>query len=128
MTDNNDAGLMSKPSLTRLVQGAVAGGLLLAVVGFGGLDWKLGTQAEQMSQDARRAGMTDVLAVLCVDRYKTAAEADNDVFKSLVAAQYQDRRDLILKAGWAVFPHKDVGEQLIATQCTDGVNRLMARL
>lgn len=128
MTDNNDAGLMTKSSITRLVQGAVCGGVLLAAVGFGGLGWKLDTQAEEMSRDARRTGMTDALALLCVDRYKASAAADDNVFKDLVAAKYQDRRDLILKAGWAAFPHKDIGEQLIATECTDDVNQLMARL
>jgi ABC-type nitrate/sulfonate/bicarbonate transport system permease component len=62
-------------SLTRLIQGAVAGFLATVVIGFGWGGWTLGSTAMKMANQSANSAVVTALAPICVDNFQHAAEA-----------------------------------------------------
>ncbi len=62
-------------SLTRLMQGAFAGCLATAIIGFGWGGWMLGHTATKMAEQSAKNAVVSVLAPICVDNFQHATAA-----------------------------------------------------
>ena len=99
----------------RLVQGAFAGALATVVCGFYLGGWTLGSTAQKQVSAAEQASVVRVLAPICADKFKNAADASANL-EALNKADSWKRDDMIVKAGWATFPGSEPDRQ-VADAC-----------
>jgi hypothetical protein len=96
--------ILEGESLTRLVQGAIAGFIATVVIGFTWGGWTLESTAKQQSEKHASATLVAVLAPMCADKFKGASDA-----------AMQD--SYIQKGGWATFPGMAAPDLAIAQAC-----------
>jgi hypothetical protein len=108
--------ILEGESLTRLVQGAIAGFIATVVIGFNWGGWTLESTAKQLSEKHASAALVAVLAPMCADKFKGASDAAVNMteFKK-VSSWMQD--SYIQKGGWATFPGMAAPDLAIAQAC-----------
>lgn len=119
----NLPSMLHGESMTRLMQGAAAGAILTAVVGFGWGGWTLGSKAEAMAQKRADSAVVAVLAPICVEKFQRAAEAKS----TLIAMKAVDewRQDTFVeKGGWATFAGSAEPKRDVAGACAKMLNEL----
>jgi hypothetical protein len=62
-------------SLTRLMQGAVAGAVATIFIGFNWGGWSLGSTASKMAKDQSELAVVAALAPVCADRFRAQPDA-----------------------------------------------------
>jgi hypothetical protein len=107
--------MLQGESLTRLVQGAVAGAVATILIGFNWGGWTLGSTADKRVQDAEQTGIVRVLAPICVDRFQRSADASANL-EALKKADSWRRDEIIEKAGWTKFPGSEP-DRKVAEAC-----------
>ena len=103
-------------SLTRLIQGAVAGFLATVVIGFGWGGWTLGSTAMKMANQSANSAVVTALAPICVDKFQHAAEAKATLVE-LKAIDSWKQDTFVEKGGWATFPGTDSPNRNVAEAC-----------
>ena len=78
-------------SLTRLMQGAVAGFLATVVIGFGWGGWTLGNTATKMAEQSAKNAVVSVLVPICVDNFQHAT-AGKATLAELKATEFVETR------------------------------------
>ncbi|HEY6995591.1 MAG TPA: hypothetical protein VH397_17945 [Xanthobacteraceae bacterium] len=68
--------ILQGESLTRLVQGAVAGAVVTMVVGFYWGGWSLGSTADRMAKERSEQAVVAALAPVCVDKFRALPDAE----------------------------------------------------
>jgi hypothetical protein len=109
-------------SPARLAQGAAAGAILTAVIGFGWGGWMLGSKAEKMAADRTNSAVVAALAPICVDKFNNGGEAA----AKLVALKKVDSWEqdaFIIKGGWATFPGGAKPNENVAEACASLLNK-----
>ena len=115
--------LLQGESLTRLLQGAFAGFLATVVIGFGWGGWTLGSTAKETAAKSAAAAIVAVLAPMCADKFRQAAEATvNMVELKKVSSWMQD--SYIEKGGWATFPGMSSPDRGVAQACATMLGNL----
>ena len=109
--------MLQGDSLKRLIQGAVAGAVITMIVGFQWGGWTLGSTVANQVKEAEQASVVRVLAPICADKFKHAADAGANL-AALMKADSWTRDDLITKAGWTTFPGSDPDRQ-VAEACVN---------
>ena len=108
--------ILEGPSLTRIVQGAIVGGLATVFIGFNWGGWTLESNAKQMAVRDTSAALVAVLAPMCADKFRTASEAPLNMAEfNKVSSWQQD--SYIQKNGWATFPGMSSPDLAIAAAC-----------
>lgn len=107
--------MLQKDSLTRLMQGAVAGAVATVVIGFQWGDWTLGSTAQKQVKDAEQSSIVRVLAPICVDRFQRSADVGVNL-EALKKADAWKRDEIIEKAGWTKFPGSEP-DRKVAEAC-----------
>jgi hypothetical protein len=108
--------ILQGESLTRLLQGAFVGFLATVVIGFGWGGWTLGSTAKETAAKSAAAAIVAVLAPMCADKFRQAAEATvNMVELKKVSSWMQD--SYIEKGGWATFPGMSSPDRGVAQAC-----------
>ena len=67
--------ILQGDSLTRPLQGAVAGAAATLVIGFTWGGWTLGSTAKQMAEKNASAAVVAVLAPMCAEKFRQGADA-----------------------------------------------------
>jgi hypothetical protein len=67
--------ILQGESLTRLVQGAIAGAVATMVVGFYWGGWSLGSTADRMAKERAELAVVAALAPVCVDKFRALPDA-----------------------------------------------------
>jgi hypothetical protein len=67
--------ILQGESLTRLVQGAIAGAVATIVVGFYWGGWSLGSTADRMAKERAELAVVAALAPVCVDKFRALPDA-----------------------------------------------------
>jgi hypothetical protein len=62
-------------SLTRLLQGAVAGAVATIFIGFNWGGWSLGSTADKMAKEQSESAVVAALAPVCADKFRAQADA-----------------------------------------------------
>jgi hypothetical protein len=107
--------MLQGDSLTRLVQGALAGAIITVVVGFNWAGWTLGSTVERQVANAEQTSIVRVLAPICADRVQRSADAGASL-DALKKADSWKRDEMVQKAGWATFPGSEP-DRKVAEAC-----------
>jgi hypothetical protein len=67
--------ILQGESLTRLVQGAIAGAVVTMVVGFYWGGWSLGSTADRMAKERSDLAVVAALAPVCADKFRALPDA-----------------------------------------------------
>ena len=78
--------------------GAVAGAVVLTVVGFSSLGWTLGSTAERMATQRAETAVVAVLAPVCVEKFQNQADAPAKLVEFNKVSSW-NRRAVIEKGG-----------------------------
>jgi alpha/beta superfamily hydrolase len=103
-----------KPALL----GAAAGAAALAIVGFSWGGWVTGGSAEKFAADQARNEVVAALVPICLEQSKQDPQAA-DTLAQLKDAYFNERRDMVMKAGWATMPGSDDPNRNVATACME---------
>jgi hypothetical protein len=108
--------ILEGESITRLVQGAIAGGLATIVIGFNWGGWTLESTSKQMIEKSTSAALVAVLAPMCAEKFRGASDVTvNTVEFKKVSSWMQD--SFIQKGGWATFPGMPAPDLAVAQAC-----------
>jgi hypothetical protein len=107
--------ILQGESLTRLLQGVVAGAVATIVVGFYWGGWTLGSTAVKQVKDAEQASIVRVLAPICADKFQRSADASENL-NALNKADSWKRNEIVEKAGWTTFPGSEP-DRAVAEAC-----------
>ena len=110
------AAMFKGESLTRLIQGAIAGFLATVVIGFGWGGWTLGNTATKMAEQSAKNAVVSALAPICVDNFQHAATA-TATLAELKATDSWKQDTFIAKGGWATFPGMESPNSNVAEAC-----------
>jgi dienelactone hydrolase len=103
-----------KPAL----YGAVAGAVALAIVGFSWGGWVTGGMAKEMAADQARLEVVAALVPICLQQ----SSQDPGIVETLALmkdAYFNERRDMVIKAGWATMPGSSDPNRNVARACME---------
>ena len=112
----NLPAILEGPSITRLVQGAVAGTVVTVLVGFNWGGWWTQGGARQMAEKSTSAALVAVLAPMCADKFRHGADATQNMVEFKKVSTWQ-QDSYIQKGGWATFPGMASHDLAIAQAC-----------
>jgi hypothetical protein len=101
------------------VIGAVLGGLVTVLVGFNYGGWVSGSSAEQMANKQSTAAVTAALLPFCVSQSKADPEATAKTAEFGALKSWYERRDFVMKAGWATMPAAQSPNSDLAAACAE---------
>src|SRR5712672_3797782 len=107
------------PGVKPAVWGAVAGAVVLTIVGFSSLGWTLGSTAEKIATQRAQNAVVAVLAPICVEKFQHQADAATRLVEFKKVSSSWDRRSIIEKGGWATMPGTDAPNSAVATACAE---------
>jgi hypothetical protein len=105
-----------KQNLSPGFWGAIAGAVLLAIVGFNWGGWITGGKADEMVQTA----IVDRLVPICVGQFNM----DTDKAEKLAEMKKADswkRADFVSKQGWATMPGSEEVDRDVAEGCAEKI-------
>ena len=99
--------------------GAVLGGLVTVIVGFNYGGWVSGSSAERMANQQSAAAVTAALLPVCVSQSKADPEAAAKAAQLGALSSSYERRDFVMKAGWATMPAAQSPNSDLAAACAE---------
>ncbi len=106
--------ILQGESVTRLLQGAIAGFLATTVIGFNWGGWMLDSTAKQMAEKSANSAIVTVLAPMCADKFRAASDSTLNMAElKKVSSWMQD--SYIEKGGWATFSSETAPERGVAS-------------
>jgi hypothetical protein len=110
--------ILQGESLSRLLQGAVAGFLATTVIGFNWGGWVLERTAKQMAEQSAASAVVAILAPMCADKFRAATNSTLNMAElKKVSSWMQD--SYIEKGGWATFSGEAAPERGVAQACAN---------
>ena len=110
------------PSIKPGIWGVVVGAAVISVLGFTIFGWTLGGTAERMAKERAQTAVVEVLAPICVERFRQQPDAPAKLTEFDKASLW-DRRLIIEKGGWATVPGTDAPNSAVATACAERLGR-----
>jgi len=104
-----------KPGLTGAALGAVA----TMIIGFNQGGWYTTKSAEQLADDRSAVAVVDALVPLCVAQSKLDPDSVTKISAMTAMVTGYERRDYVMKAGWATTPSADEPNRDVASACAD---------
>ena len=108
--------ILQGDSLTRLLQGAVAGAVATVVIGFNWGGWVTGGTAKEMAQKGVSSALVSALSPICVDKFKHSADAAANLTEFKKVNSWQ-QGSFIEKGGWTTMPSGDPAGSAVAQAC-----------
>ncbi len=105
--------------LTPGVIGAIVGATAAVVVGFTQGGWVLASSAERIAQQRSDAAVTAALVPICIDQSKADPDSLVKVAQLDSITSPYERRDFVMKAGWATVPAAKRPNGLLAVACAE---------
>lgn len=100
--------------------GAAIGAVALAIVGFSWGGWATGGTAQKMASDQARMEVVAALVPICIEQSKNDPQNIATLARLKEASSYQ-RRDMLMKAGWATMPGSEDPNRNVASACMDAL-------
>jgi hypothetical protein len=107
-----------RPTKGLLVWSFAAGAVGATLVGFVWGGWVTGGTAEAMVKTASVSARSELVAAICVDRFKSLADAPAQLV-ALKEMQAWDRGKFVEQGGWALMPDKSEPNKVEAKLCAD---------
>jgi hypothetical protein len=99
--------------------GAFIGGIATAFVGFTYGGWVSGGSAERMANQQSTAAVTAALLPVCVSQSKADPEATAKTAQLGALSSWYERRDFVMKTGWATMPTAQSPNGELAAACAE---------
>ncbi len=99
---------------------AVGGALVWWIVLSAVFGWMTTGSAEKKAAERADAAVLDVLAPICVEKFKQDSESEAKL-KALKEESNWNQADYVVKQGWATMPGSDTPEKRIAQACADQI-------
>lgn len=110
---------MSK--LKPFIGGVVVSAIVVPLLGFTALGWRLDSKAQNMAQEAANAAVKEALVPICVARFKADPEVTAHM-AALKAKEYSyPRVEYIRSGGWATLPGQAEPSTGIANACANAL-------
>ena len=106
-----------KPGLTGAALGAVA----TMVIGFSQGGWYTTKSAEQLADERSSVAVVGALVPICVAQSKLDPEAGAKITKMAAMVTGYEKRDYVMKAGWATSSPVDGPNGDVASACADAL-------
>jgi hypothetical protein len=108
--------ILQGDSLTRLLQGAIAGAVATLFVGFFWGGWVTGGTAKEMTQKSVSTALVAALSPICVDKFQHSTEASANLIELKKVSSWQ-QGSFIEKGGWATMPGGESANVAVAQAC-----------
>ncbi len=105
-----------KQNLTPGIWGAVAGAVVLAIVGFNWGGWVTGSKAEEMTQ----AAIVEQLVPICVGQFNSDSKKIMKLAEMKKADSWM-QGDFVVKQGWATMPGSKEADSDVAQGCAEKI-------
>jgi hypothetical protein len=116
--------ILQGESVTRLLQGAAAGAVLTMIIGFNWGGWALGSTVDKVAKDRADSAVVVALAPICVDRFRQAANAPENLSALNKISYAWDRGTFVEKGGWATMPGAASPDSAVARACAEMIGTL----
>jgi hypothetical protein len=107
------------PRAEHVMWGAVAGALTLAAVGFGLGGWMTGGTAAKIALERAEKAVVAVLAPICVDKFRHAANVDDNLGKLNAISYSWEKGTYVSQGGWATMPGNSEPNTAVAQACAE---------
>jgi hypothetical protein len=107
-----------KPAL----QGAAAGAVALAIVGFTWGGWVTGGTAREMADDHAKAEVVAALVPICIEQSKADPKVEDTLMRLKETTSYQ-RSSMLMETGWATMPGSTQPNRNVAIACLDSLSK-----
>ncbi|GAB2175993.1 hypothetical protein [Dongia sp. agr-C8] len=104
-----------KPGLTGAALGAVA----TLVIGFSQGGWYTTESAERLADDRSAVAVVDALVPFCVAQSKLDPDSKTKITAMTGMVTGYERRDYVMKVGWATAPSAESPNGDVASACAD---------
>jgi hypothetical protein len=104
-----------KPGIT----GAVIGGVATMLIGFNAGGWYLNSSAETMAQLRSVAAVTEAVVPVCISQSQADPQAAAKLAELGAMKSSYEKRDFVMKSGWATMPATQAPNQAVASVCAD---------
>jgi hypothetical protein len=111
-------------SLTRLLQGAVAGAAVAMIVGFSWGGWTLGSTVAKIAKEQAEIAVVASLGPICVDQFRHAPNASANLTELNKISYTWDRGTFIEKGGWAIMPGSEKADSTVVKACAETLGHL----
>jgi hypothetical protein len=116
--------MLQGESLTRLLQGAAVGAVATMIIGFNWGGWTLGSTVEKVAKERADSAAVVALAPICVDRFRQAANATENLSELNKISYAWDRGAFVEKGGWATMPGATSPDSAVARACAEMIGTL----
>ena len=116
--------MKSLASLKAGLTGAGLGAIATIVVGFGMGGWHTSRSAERLADERSSLAVTDALVPICIAQSKLDPEAATKISRMTSMITGYERRDYVMKAGWATSSAADGPNRDVAAACADALIKL----
>ena len=95
---------------------AIAGAIVLAIIGFSWFGWVTGGTAQQMAEEKAENAVVDHLTQICVAQFNQDPEKDKKL-KKLKETDSWKRAEYATKQGWATMPGEKKPDSKVVEAC-----------
>jgi len=99
--------------------GAAFGAMTTALVGFNYGGWVSGSSAEQMAHQRSISAVTAALLPVCVSQSIVDPDAIAKIQHVSALSSWYERRDFVMKTGWATMPAAPSPNSDLAAACAE---------
>jgi len=99
------------------VWGAIGGGIITMIIGFGWGGWVLGSNSLDIGEEMAQTAVLDRLTPICVAQFNQDLEKDKKL-KELKELDYWKRDEYVKNQGWATMPFEKEPDSLVADNCS----------
>ncbi len=102
------------------IYGALIGAVVVSIAGFSWGGWMTGGGATKMASTMAHNDVIAALVPICLDRSRADPDRIAKLATIQTASTYQ-RRDELMKTGWATMPGSDAPNRDLAQACVGGL-------
>ena len=112
------------PQTESALWGAAGGAAALAIAGFMFGGWVTGGRAADMAKQQSDKAVVTALAPICVDKFRHAANADENLGKLNAISYSWEKGTYVSKGGWATLPGATEPNSGVAQACAEMLGTL----
>jgi hypothetical protein len=110
----------NKEKIKTSIWGAICGGIIVMIIGFGWGGWVLGSTSQSKADTMVEAALVARLVPMCVAQFNEDAEKDKKL-RELTELSSWDREKYIKEQGWATMPFEKEPDSRVADACTSQI-------
>jgi hypothetical protein len=111
---------INKEKIKTSVWSAIAGAIIVIIIGFGWGDWVLGSTSQRNADTMVADALVTRLVPMCVAQFNEDADKDGKL-KELEAINIWDRGKYVEEQGWATMPFEKEPDSRVAQVCVQQI-------